>query len=48
MHVDDKGIESVCKNHGEKGDVKAENQPCPTLNVSAGIFDIKTPAGREN
>ncbi|CAB1313791.1 unnamed protein product [Coregonus sp. 'balchen'] len=47
MHVDKKGIESVYKNQGEKGDVKAESQPCPTLNVSAGIFDFKTPAVEE-
>lgn len=47
MHVDEKGTESVYKNQGEKGDVIAENQPCPTLNVSAGIFDIKTPAVEE-
>uniref|UniRef100_A0A4W5L016 non-specific serine/threonine protein kinase n=1 Tax=Hucho hucho TaxID=62062 RepID=A0A4W5L016_9TELE len=47
MHVDEKGIEGVYKNQGEKGDVKAENQPCPTLNVSAGIFDIKTPSVEE-
>eukprot|EP00063_Salmo_salar_P029225 XP_014004060.1 PREDICTED: uncharacterized protein LOC106573492 isoform X2 [Salmo salar] len=47
MHVDEKGIESVYKNQGEKGDVKAENQPYPSLNVSAGIFYIKTPAIEE-
>ncbi|XP_041693414.1 alpha-protein kinase 3 [Coregonus clupeaformis] len=44
MHVDEKGIGSVYETQekcsrafeekGEKGDVKAENQPCPTLNVS--------------
>lgn len=44
MHVDEKGIGSVYETQekcscafeekGEKGDVKVENQPCPTLNVS--------------